>query len=224
MTMTGCGGADDLELDLRADQPAQHRVHAADDVAEREQPRAASAWRRLKASSCRVRPAPRSTDCLISVASSRAASSGAELHQQQVGRAHDAHQDVVEVVRDAAGEPADRLELLRLAQLLLERRRSVMSRMKPVMTARLSRAHARDRQLDRELGAVGAQAVSSSWRAGQRSAAGRHVLAERVELLCAIGRRQQQVDVAAEDVDPRVAEHLLGRRVELADVQAADPS
>ena len=46
---------------------------------------------------------------------------GRQLHQQQVGRAHDAHQDVVEVVRDAAGEPADRFELLRLAQLFLER-------------------------------------------------------------------------------------------------------
>ena len=38
-------------------------------------------------------------------------------------------------------------------------------------------------------------------------------------MLRAIGRRQQQLDVAAEDVEARVAEHLFGGRVELADVQ-----
>ena len=42
MTISGVRRADDLELDLRADQAAQHRVHAADDVAEREQRAAAS--------------------------------------------------------------------------------------------------------------------------------------------------------------------------------------
>ena len=31
----------------------------------------------------------------------------------------DGHEQVVEIVRDAAGEPADRLHLLRLAQLLV---------------------------------------------------------------------------------------------------------
>ena len=34
--------ADDLEVDLRTDQPAQHRVHAAHDVAEREHAAAGS--------------------------------------------------------------------------------------------------------------------------------------------------------------------------------------
>ena len=37
---------------------------------------------------------------------------GRQLHEQQVRRSHDAHEDVVEVVRDAAGEPPDRFELL----------------------------------------------------------------------------------------------------------------
>ena len=39
---------------------------------------------------------------------------------RQLAVAEDGRQDVVEVVRDAAGERADRLELLRLAQLLFE--------------------------------------------------------------------------------------------------------
>jgi hypothetical protein len=37
--------------------------------------------------------------------------------------------------------------------------------------------------------------------------------------LWAIGRRQQQLDVPAEDVEARVSEHLLRGRIELADVQ-----
>ena len=152
------------------------------------------AWRRLKASSCRVRPAPRSTDCLISVASSRAAIVGRQLHQHQVGRAHDAHQDVVEVVRDAAGEPADRFELLRLPQLFLERAPLGDVAEEPGEHGAAVGADPRDRQLERELGAVGAQAASAR-AAGRRAAprAGRHVLVERVELL----RRDRPAAAAA---------------------------
>ena len=40
--------------------------------------------------------------------------------RQQLDHAEDDGQDVVEVVSDAAGELADRLHLLRLAQLLLQ--------------------------------------------------------------------------------------------------------
>ena len=64
---------------------------------------------------------------------------GRELLEQQVGVAEDRGEQVVEVVRDAAGEPADRFHLLRLPELLFalpERLgaslRSVMSRMTPV--------------------------------------------------------------------------------------------
>ena len=59
----------------------------------------------------------------------------AELVEQQIRVAEDRGQDVVEVVRDAAGEPAHRFHLLRLAQLhlavpqrLLDCLRSVTSR------------------------------------------------------------------------------------------------
>ena len=149
---------------------------------------------------------------------------GRELHQQQVRRAHDAHQDVVEVVRDAAGQPPDRFELLRLPQLLLERAPLGDVADEPGQHRAAVAAESRDRQLERELAAVGAQAGQLDLPAGERPAAGRHVLVQRADLLRAIGRRQQQLDVAAEDVEPRVAEHLLGRRVELADVQLLSPS
>ena len=43
------------------------------------------------------------------------------IHQQEVGEADDRRQHVVEVVRDAAGELADRLHLLPLRDLHLER-------------------------------------------------------------------------------------------------------
>ncbi len=41
--------------------------------------------------------------------------------QQEVGRHHDGAEQIVEVVRDAAGEPADRLHLLLLRDLVFER-------------------------------------------------------------------------------------------------------
>ena len=41
--------------------------------------------------------------------------------QQEVGRHHDGRQHVVEIMRDAAGELADRLHLLRLRELVLQR-------------------------------------------------------------------------------------------------------
>ena len=190
--MTGVGGAHDLELDLRADEPAQHRFHAADDVAEREQPRP----RRLPPAEREQLPrqAGAALDRLLDLdrfAARRVV--GPQLHQEQVGRAHDAHQDVVEVVRDAAGEPADRLELLRLPQLLFERA--------PLGDVADEAGHRRARLSPPTRATVNStgNSVPSARIAGQlelppgqRSAAGGQVLAERVELRCAIGRRQQQ--------------------------------
>src|ERR1700722_14274546 len=45
---------------------------------------------------------------------------GGELGKQELAVSADGGERVVDVVRDAAGESADRLELLRLVQLLLE--------------------------------------------------------------------------------------------------------
>ena len=77
-----------------------------------------SGWRRAKASRRRVRSAPRSADSSASrTSSSVTGSSGANL-AQHVEIADDDRQQVVEVVRQSAGKLADRLHLLRLAQLL----------------------------------------------------------------------------------------------------------
>ena len=77
--------------------------------------------RRLKASSWRVSAAARSPACRISSTCSRAAGRlSGSCASEQLAVAGDRRQQVVEVVRDAAGEPADRLHLLRLPELLLQ--------------------------------------------------------------------------------------------------------
>ena len=174
--------ARDIELDFRPDQPAQHRVHSADDVAEREQ---AGARGLAPAESQQLpRHARAALDRLLDLAGFAARRIvGPELHQQQVGRAHDAHQNVVEVVRDAAGEPADRLELLRLPQLLFERAPLGDVADEAGDDRAAVAAHPRDRQFDRELGAVGANRRQFEAARRQRSAARLHVLRERVELM-----------------------------------------
>ena len=72
---------------------------------------------RLNASSWRVRPAARFAARLISSTSARRGSVRSRPSSTQVGVAEDGGEHVVEVVRDAAGEPPDRFHLLRLAQL-----------------------------------------------------------------------------------------------------------
>ena len=76
-----------------------------------------SGWRRAKASSCEDSLAPRSTAALHAAQAllqDRAASRREQLQQLHI--AADNMQDVIEVVRDAAGELADRLQLLRMMQ------------------------------------------------------------------------------------------------------------
>ena len=46
---------------------------------------------------------------------------GCEVAEQQLAVSENHRQQIVEVVRDAAGQPADRFHLLRLLILLLER-------------------------------------------------------------------------------------------------------
>ena len=75
---------------------------------------------RLNASSCLVRCVARSADFITSESSSRFGSPGAEAIEDQIAVAVDHREQVVEVVRDAAGQPADRFHLLRLTELLLQ--------------------------------------------------------------------------------------------------------
>ena len=93
-------------------------------------------WRREKVRSWRVSAAPRCAAMSIASAARTALRVvGRDLSQRRDVAADD-HQQVVEVVRDAAGELPERLHLLRLGELrlhLLHRRaaasrRSVMSR------------------------------------------------------------------------------------------------
>ena len=82
--------------------------------------RGSSGWRRAKASSWPVRLgaalAPRAARCAAARGAARCPRSS---RCQQLEVAADDLQQVVEVVRDAAGELADRLHLLRLAQRCL---------------------------------------------------------------------------------------------------------
>ncbi len=71
--------------------------------------------RREKASRCRVRPVPRATARrMASKTRGLGVAAGHALEQLQAAREH--RQQVVEVVRDAAGQLAERFHLLRLAQ------------------------------------------------------------------------------------------------------------
>ena len=76
-------------------------------------------WRRLKVSNCRVSPAARSAACAICWAE-RAAVSSQIGRREQRGVAVNDGENVVEIVRHAAGELADGFHFLRLAQLLLQ--------------------------------------------------------------------------------------------------------
>ena len=80
----------------------------------------ASICLRLKASSWRVSEVARSAALAISCAGPRDSGSLADALQQELAVAGDHHEQIVEVVGDAAGEPADGFHLLRLAELLLQ--------------------------------------------------------------------------------------------------------
>ena len=79
--------------------------------------RGCSTWRRLNASSWPVSAAARGRG-LLDLLGVPPQPLVLLAGDQELGVAADRGQEVVEVVRDAAGEPADRLHLLRLAELL----------------------------------------------------------------------------------------------------------
>ena len=80
---------------------------------------ASSTCFRLKASSCRVSTAARSAVSSMFSMHVRCGGPAAGRASSRSAVAQDDGQDVVEVVRDAAGQPADRLHLLELPELLL---------------------------------------------------------------------------------------------------------
>ena len=107
------------DLNLRTDEPLQHALHAVGTSWSSAIACWVMTWRLLNASSWRVSPAARSAALMISSASARRSSPCARCLHEHLGVAVDRHQQVVEVVRDTAGETSNRLHLLGLPQLLL---------------------------------------------------------------------------------------------------------
>ena len=123
LTSTVTGQSVGVDVDQQPDIAAQARTSGL-----RGSNRAAGAtsiasgltrWRREKVSNCRVSVAPRWAASSIACAARVAFGSSVGELLQRLDMAGDDHQQIVEVVRDAAGELAERLHLLRLGELLL---------------------------------------------------------------------------------------------------------
>ena len=115
------------DLDRLAERPAQQPRDVGDQRVRRRCAAAAAAGggrRRAAAASGRRRAAPRRA---LSPPSSSTSRSGPCELAQQVEIADDDAEQVVEIVRHAAGEIADRLHLLRLASCASARLRSAIS-------------------------------------------------------------------------------------------------
>ncbi len=119
-TAPSVGAQGVLELDVLADEAVQHLVQRLDDLVEAQHLRLehllAAEGEQLPGE--RRRPQRGRLD-LLDVGALGVL--GAEVLEQQVAVAGDGREEVVEVVRDAAGEPAHGLDPLRLAELGLER-------------------------------------------------------------------------------------------------------
>ena len=107
-------------LDVLADQAMQH-LFVSTTIVFRSTMRGCSTCLRPKARSCWVSDAARSAACSIASTSARRPTSlRVEAAAQEAAVHGDDRQQVVEVVRDAAGQAADGVELLRLVQAFLE--------------------------------------------------------------------------------------------------------
>ena len=105
---------------MLADQAPEHGAHLVHDRVEVHQPRLQHLLPAEGQELARRAPAARWAARPISCRSSRRGSTRGGAGQQQLGAAQDGREQVVEIVRDAAGELADRLHLLRLPELVLE--------------------------------------------------------------------------------------------------------
>ena len=111
---------------------------------------------RLNARSWRVSRAARSVAFLISSRSALQRRAVLGVLEREGGVAADRGQHVVEVVSHAAGEPADRLELLALAKLLLEQLAlgDVLGHPDREVRLAVGVAHERDRKMGHDRAAV----------------------------------------------------------------------
>src|SRR5438876_10580026 len=107
------------EVDVLAQQAAQHLLDVGHEAVQADDARLQHL---LAAEGEQLPGEPRRPVCgladFLGVVAARV--TGGQVFEQQVDVARDRGEDVVEVVRDAAGQPAHRFHLLRLAQLLLE--------------------------------------------------------------------------------------------------------
>ena len=109
-----------VERDLLADQPAQQHGEVGQHLAEIEHLRP----QRLPAREGQQLPhqARGAVGVLLDLHDVLEGRIGRLVRvEQEIGRHHDGGQHIVEVVRDAAGELADRLHLLLLRELVLQR-------------------------------------------------------------------------------------------------------
>ena len=79
-----------------------------------------SAWRRPKANSCRVSNAARWLAVIDPIEMSGDDLRAVDLGAGQRPGVHDRGEQVIELVCDAAGQPSDRIHLLRVDELFLE--------------------------------------------------------------------------------------------------------
>ena len=110
----------EVELDLLADQPAQQHGEVAQRVAEIEHLRPQGLPAREREQLPHQRGGARRVLLDLHDVLERRVGRLVRV-QQEVVRHHDGRQHVVEVVRDAAGELADHVHLLRLVDLVLQR-------------------------------------------------------------------------------------------------------
>ena len=187
------------DVDVVADEPAEHRLHPGDDLVEVEHHRV----QHLAAAEREQLPGQRRR-LLGRVRRSRSSCSragGRRPVEQDLRVARDHGQQVVEVVRDAARQPADRLHLLGLRQALLQ----------PQPVGHVMRQHERGaapfeadppgRDLDVDDGAV---ALAVAPRAGHRRA-GAAAEPQAGEDGLDVLHRPDVLDRHAEELLPRVA-------------------
>ena len=126
----------------------------------------------------------------------------------------DRRQEVVEIVRDAAGELADRLHLLRLAKLVFDLLAAGEVADEAGEDPLSVRARFADRQFHRENCAVLGLAFDQPAVADDPRFAGPEIIADVAVMLDPVGFGHQHPDVASDDFFGAVAEQLCRRGAE----------
>ena len=172
---------------------------------------------REKARSLRVSSPPRRAASNTSDSCAATGCPGGELARGELAEAEDDGEQVVEVVRHAAGEQADGLHLLRLAQLLLEAlpRGRVLHHGDAVEGRAVGVADEANGGLDDDgVAGLGERASSRPARRSSASAATRPCASKASGLHCA---RSSSVASLPEGLLRREAERALGRLVPVGD-------